>query len=82
MAPRRSEEAPVVVRSLRLSMDLDRRLRTVAKNRKVPPSTLVRQWVEMELAALDEDVLVSRADVLRAVARVWPAELGHEEQGR
>jgi predicted DNA-binding protein len=60
----------VIVRSLRLPIELDRRLRTVAERRGIPASTLVRQWVELELVALEDDQLISRADAARALAAV------------
>ena len=63
----------VVVRSLRLPSALDRRLRAVAGQRGIPASTLVRQWVEAELAALEDDQLISRADAVRALATVRPS---------
>lgn len=68
----RSQTA-VVVRSLRLPLQLDRRLRAVAERRGIPASTLVRQWVESELVALEDDQLISRADAVRALAAVRPS---------
>ena len=60
--------APVmVVRSLRLPLELDQRLKTAAGKRGVPTSTLVREWIELELTALEDDALISRADALRAL---------------
>jgi predicted DNA-binding protein len=66
-------DAPVmVVRSLRLPVELDQRVKTAARRRGVPTSTLVREWIEVELAALEDDRPISRADALRALARVRP----------
>ncbi|CAA9287172.1 MAG: hypothetical protein AVDCRST_MAG41-4084 [uncultured Corynebacteriales bacterium] len=67
-------QTAVVVRSLRLPLQLDRRLRAVAERRGIPASTLVRQWVEAELVALEDDQLISRADAARALAAVRPAD--------
>jgi predicted DNA-binding protein len=65
--------APVmVVRSLRLPVELDQRVKAAARKRGVPTSTLVREWIEVELAALEDDRPISRADALRALARVRP----------
>jgi len=65
--------APVmVVRSLRLPFDLDRRVKTAAERRGVPTSTLIREWIELELAALGDDEPISRADALRALASLRP----------
>ena len=65
--------APVmVVRSLRLPFELDQRLKAAAKRRGVPTSTLVREWIELELTALEDDQPISRADALRALAALRP----------
>ena len=64
--------APVMVRSLRLPFELDRRLKSAAKHRGVPTSTLVREWIELELTALEDDQPISRADALRALAALRP----------
>jgi predicted DNA-binding protein len=60
----------MVVRSLRLPLDLDQRLKTAAAG--VPTSTLIREWIELELTALDNDQPISRADALRALATLRP----------
>lgn len=65
--------APVmVVRSLRLPYELDRRVKAAAERRGVPTSTLVREWIELELTALEDDQPISRADALRALASLRP----------
>lgn len=65
-------EPVMVVRSLRLPVDLDQRLKRAARSRGVPMSTLVREWIELELAALENDQPISRADALRALAALRP----------
>ena len=66
-------DAPVmVVRSLRLPFELDQRLKAAARRRGVATSTLVRQWIQLELTALDDDQPISRADALRALATLRP----------
>jgi predicted DNA-binding protein len=66
-------DAPVmVVRSLRLPFELDQRLKAAAQRRGVPTSTLVREWIELELTALEDDQPISRADALRALATLRP----------
>lgn len=62
----------MVVRSLRLPFELDRRLKAAAERRGVPTSTLVREWIELELTALEDDQPISRADALRALASLRP----------
>ncbi len=71
LPPRPGDEV-MVVRSLRLPLDLDRRLKVAAQARGVPMSTLVREWIELELAALEQDRPISRADALRALASLRP----------
>ena len=65
-------EPVMVVRSLRLPTDLDQRVKAVAQARGVPMSALVREWIELELAALEQDQPISRADALRALASLRP----------
>jgi predicted DNA-binding protein len=66
-------DAPImVVRSLRLPSELDQRLKAAAQRRGVPTSTLVREWIELELTALEDDQPISRADALRALACLRP----------
>jgi predicted DNA-binding protein len=62
--------AVMVVRSLRLPVELDARVKAAAQRRGVPTSTLIREWIELELTALDHDEPISRADALRALSRV------------
>jgi predicted DNA-binding protein len=74
--------APVmVVRSLRLPVELDGRVKAVAEQRGVPTSTLIREWIELELTALDHDEPISRADALRALARVRPVDTAEPRPG-
>jgi predicted DNA-binding protein len=58
----------MVVRSLRLSMELDESVTSAANAAEVPKSTWIRQAIEMALAMqADEDQPISRADALRAL---------------
>jgi predicted DNA-binding protein len=66
------DEEAMVVRSLRLPLDLDRRLKAAASRRGVAMSTLLREWIELELAGLEDDRPISRADALRALASLRP----------
>ena len=70
--PPRPADTVMVVRSLRLPLDLDKRLKAAAEARGVPTSTLVREWIELELTALEHDQPISRADALRALAALRP----------
>jgi len=62
----------MVVTSLRLPLELHERLKAAAEARGKPFSTLVREWIEMELANLENDQPISRADALRALATLRP----------
>lgn len=44
--------------------------RTTRGTARGPTSTLIREWIEPELTALDHDEPISRADALRALAGV------------
>ncbi len=70
--PPRPGDTVMVVRSLRLPLELDQRLKAAAEARGVPMSTLVREWIELELTALEHDQPISRADALRALAALRP----------
>jgi hypothetical protein len=41
-------------------------------NEVLPMSTLLREWIELELTALEHDQPISRADALRALAALRP----------
>lgn len=63
---------PMVVRSLRLPVEVHQRLNSAAVAAGVPASTLMRQAVEAHLAAVEDDQPVSRADVMRLVGMLRP----------
>jgi predicted DNA-binding protein len=62
----------MAVRSIRWSADFDGRVKAAAKQRGVSVSQLVRDLVELELAAMENDQPISRADALRALASLRP----------
>ena len=76
--PKRPEDIRAFMESLEFDGDaaedemLDQRLKAAAKRRGVPTSTLVREWIELELTALEDDQPISRADALRALAALRP----------
>jgi hypothetical protein len=65
-------EAVMVVRSLRMPLEMDQRIRAEADARGVTWSELIRDWAAIELAALADDQPISRADAMRALATVRP----------
>jgi predicted DNA-binding protein len=63
----------MVVRSLRLPLELDEAVSTAARAADVPKSTWIRQAIEMALAVQsEEDQPISRADALRALTLLRP----------
>jgi predicted DNA-binding protein len=70
--PPKAGDQVMVVRSLRLPVDLDQQLKRVATDRGIAMSTLVREWIEMELAVLEQDQPISRADAMRALSTLRP----------
>jgi hypothetical protein len=71
LPPRGSEV--MVVRSLRLPLELDESVTAAAAAAEVPKSTWIRQAIEMALAMqADQDQPISRADALRALTLLRP----------
>ncbi|QLY29914.1 ribbon-helix-helix protein, CopG family [Nocardia huaxiensis] len=61
-------DAPVtVLRSVRLPFEMDQRIREEAEHRGISMSDLIRDFLAIELAALDDDAPISRADARRAL---------------
>ncbi|MGH3656712.1 MAG: hypothetical protein ACRDUA_08625 [Micromonosporaceae bacterium] len=58
----------VVKTSLKLPIDLHRRVKAAADARGTGVSTLIREWIEVGLTDLDHDRQVSLADIRRAIA--------------
>lgn len=63
---------PMVVRSLRLPVDVYQRINAVAARHGVAVSTLMREWIEAELAATEDDEPISRSDAVRALTMLRP----------
>lgn len=68
IVPPAPEGEVMAVRSIRWSADFDVRVKAAAKARGVSVSALIRDLVELELTALENDQPISRADALRALA--------------
>lgn len=66
----------LVGRSVRLPLRADEALKRVARERGTTPSDLIRQWIEAGLAELDDDRVVSLAEVRRALASLTPTTVG------
>ncbi|MEV0136155.1 ribbon-helix-helix protein, CopG family [Dactylosporangium sp. NPDC050688] len=57
----------MVVRSLRLPVDVDEAVAAAARDAGIPKSTWIRQAIEAALALQGDDQPISRADALRAL---------------
>ncbi|MEU7769180.1 CopG family transcriptional regulator [Nocardia sp. NPDC049190] len=68
----RPEDTVTVTTSLRIPLDLHQRVKKAAEQRNVSMSALIRDWIELELATLENDQPISRADALRALAALHP----------
>jgi predicted DNA-binding protein len=65
--------AVMVVRSLRLPLELDQAVAAAAKAAEVPKTTWIRQAIEMALAVqAEDDQPISRAEALRALTLLRP----------
>jgi predicted DNA-binding protein len=63
----------MVVRSMRLPLEMDEAVSQAAQAAGVPKSTWIRQAIEMALAVqAEEDQPISRADALRALTLLRP----------
>lgn len=65
-------EDTLVVTSLRIPLSLHKRLRAYAETHGVKPSVLIRQWIELHLAA-EDDRPILLADAIRALSALRPA---------
>jgi predicted DNA-binding protein len=64
----------MVVRSVRLPVELDQAVVAAAKAAEVPKTAWIRQAIEMALAVqADDDQPISRAEALRALTLLRPA---------
>ncbi|WP_047891175.1 hypothetical protein [Micromonospora sp. RV43] len=71
--PPAAETEPMVMRGVRLPVDLDQRVRSAADAAGVKPSTLIREWIELGLTELENDRPVSLSALRRAIAHVTQA---------
>ena len=66
--------AVMVVRSLRLPLELDQAVAAAAKAAEIPKTAWIRQAIEMALAVqAEDDQPISRAEALRALTLLRPA---------
>ncbi|MFE3279554.1 ribbon-helix-helix protein, CopG family [Nocardia sp. NPDC059239] len=70
--PVAEDETVMVVKSLRLPLKMVEKVQDEADARGISWSELIRDWVAVELAALEDDQPISRADAMRALAALHP----------
>lgn len=70
--PAASTEEPMVVRSLRLPVEVERLARAAAAERGLTITALLRELIEAGLAGLQGDTTISRADAVRALLGLHP----------
>lgn len=74
LPPSRPEDRPAegipVKRSVKWSVETDERLKATAKAKGITQSELIRQYIEMGLAAENSGMVVDLADALRLLATV------------
>lgn len=68
--PPRLTDEPMVVVSARVPTSTYLRIRDEATTRGLPPSAIIREWLELQHAAREPDRLVSLADLRRAIAHL------------
>jgi hypothetical protein len=68
--PPRLAEEPMVVISARVPTSTYLRIRDEATARGIPPSAIIREWLELQQVEREPDRLVSLADLRRAIAHL------------
>ena len=76
------EPEPMVTRGVRLPAGLDQRMREAADRAGVPFSQLIREWIELGLADMDDEQVVSLATLRRAIAHAAHSTANRPEPAR
>jgi hypothetical protein len=80
--PRRGGE-PLVIRSLRLPVDIELRAAAIAKQRGVPVTVLMREWISAGLETAEgrstEDPVVELGRILTEANRAYRAMTHHQD---
>jgi hypothetical protein len=66
------EHAMTVTRSLKMSPDMDRRLKEAASDHCITQSMLIRQYIEMGLAAEQPARMIPLSDAIRVLSNLRP----------
>lgn len=82
-APPRQESEPLVVRSLRLPVDMEVRAAAIAEERGVPVTVLMREWIRAGLEAAEgrstEDPVIELGRILTEANRAYHAMTHHQD---
>jgi hypothetical protein len=68
--PPAPESEPMVMRGVRLPVQLDQQVRAAAEQAGVSFSALVRQWIELGLTEMQDDRTIPLSALRRAIAHV------------
>jgi chromosomal replication initiator protein len=74
--PPAADTEPMVLREVRLPVDLDQRVRVAADKAGVKASILIPEWIELGLTELENDRPVSLSALRRAIAHAAQAVPG------
>ncbi len=65
-----SVDTMLVTTSLRIPLGTQRRIQAYAETHGIKPTTLMRQWIEQMLTAVEHDHPISLQDALRVLAQL------------
>jgi hypothetical protein len=71
--PPRPDAEVMAVYSTRLPTSLAERIAAIARAKNIKPSTLMREYIEIGVAAEENDRPISLTDALRALSQLRPA---------
>ena len=69
------EAEPMVMRGVRLPVSLDQQVRAAAARAGLSFSALIREWIELGLAEIEDDTTIPLSALRRAIAHA--AQTGH-----
>ena len=73
--PAPPESEPMVMRGVRLPVSLDQQVRAAAAAAGLSFSAMIREWIELGLAEIEDDQTIPLSALRRAIAHV--AQTGH-----
>jgi len=73
--PAPPESEPMVMRGVRLPVSLDQQVRAAAASAGLSFSAMIREWIELGLAEIEDDTTIPLSALRRAIAHA--AQTGH-----